>query len=197
MMFRRSGVFKAFLTLNISDSQYFWLMMYLLEHNSIISRVPSGSVKGEDCMSHGDSLLQYSHGDFWWVFTSPNLGRGWEHFHFIQDSYSMDSVNNIPRQKGITLLWAEGCNECWLAKKGGLCRSYDVFSHVHSLYFFCTALGHESIHFPHFLAYWFVDLLGQWEVQGEKQRKREKPVYFFLPHSFWWHLEVGAFPLLF
>ena len=38
-------------------------------------------------------------------------------------------------------------------KKGGLCLSYNVFSHIYSPYFFFTILCHDSIHFPHFLDY--------------------------------------------
>lgn len=182
MMFRRSGVFKAFLTLSIFDSQYFWLTMCLLEHNSIISWVPRGSVKGEDGMSHGDSLLQYSHGDFWWVFTSPSLRRGWEHFHFMQDSYSVDSVNNIPRQKGIKLLWAEGCSECWWARKGGLCRSYDVFSHVHSLRFLhCSGSRVNTLPtFSCLLVCRFAWLMRS--SRGKEEKKGEASI--FLPSSF-------------
>ena len=123
----------------------------------------------------------------------------------MQDSYSVDSVNNILWKRRIKLLWElnmnRGCNEFWLEKKKKKkvdSVGYMMLSLVFILCTFSALLWVMSQYIFHIFLPKFVDMLDQWEVLGERQRKGEiEIVYFFLLHSFWWYLEVGTSLLLF
>lgn len=121
----------------------------------------------------------------------------------MQDSYCVDSVNNILWKRRIKLLQElnmnRGYNTFWLAKKKKLYSlGYMMVSLIFILCTFSALLWIMSQYIFHIFLPKFVDMLDQWEVLGERQRKGEiEIVYFFLPHSFGWYLEVGASLLLF
>lgn len=80
--------------------------------------------------------------------------------------------------------YEQGYNTFWLAKKKVVLSGYMMVSLVFILCTFSALLWIMSQYIFHIFLPKFVDMLDQWEVLGERQRKGESRNSIFLPSSF-------------